>query len=135
MIGATSIDFRDPIEAASEVRRCTKEYGFRAVYANPVPVSPYPLYHDSYEPLWNAMEECDVALAFHGAAGNSADQLISASPPDLQAGRGAIAFGIHYMLQCAALILNQYQGGMCIAGVLTTTERTPRHFILPLGPN
>ena len=32
-------------------------------------------------------------------------------------------------------ILNQYQGGMCIAGVLTTTERTPRHFILPLGPN
>ena len=31
--------------------------------------------------------------------------------------------------------LNQYQGGMCIAGVLTTTERTPRHFILPLGPN
>ena len=33
------------------------------------------------------------------------------------------------------LFLNQYQGGMCIAGVLTTTERTPRHFILPLGPN
>ena len=32
-------------------------------------------------------------------------------------------------------ILNQYQGGMCISGVLTMTERTPRHLISPLGPN
>ena len=30
--------------------------------------------------------------------------------------------------------LNQYQGGMCISGVLKTTERTPRHLISPLGP-
>ncbi len=32
-------------------------------------------------------------------------------------------------------VLNQYQGGMCISGRLTTTERTPRHLISPLGPN
>ena len=32
-------------------------------------------------------------------------------------------------------ILNQYQGGMRISGVMTTTERTPRHLISPLGPN
>ena len=32
-------------------------------------------------------------------------------------------------------ILNQYQGGMCISGRLTRTERTPRHLISPLGPN
>ena len=31
--------------------------------------------------------------------------------------------------------LNQYQGGMCISGVLTRTERTPRLLISPLGPN
>ena len=30
--------------------------------------------------------------------------------------------------------LNQYQGGMCIPGVLTTTKRTPRQLISPLGP-
>ncbi len=30
--------------------------------------------------------------------------------------------------------LNQSQGGMCISGVLKTTERTPRHLIPPLGP-
>ena len=32
-------------------------------------------------------------------------------------------------------LLNQYQGGMCISGVLPTTERTPRQLISPLGPN
>ena len=31
--------------------------------------------------------------------------------------------------------LNQYQGGMCISGSLTMTERTPRHLISPLGPS
>ena len=33
------------------------------------------------------------------------------------------------------MILNQYQGGMCISGVLTTTERTPQCLISPLSPN
>ena len=33
------------------------------------------------------------------------------------------------------VVLNQYQGGMCISGRLTMTERTPRHLISPLGPN
>ena len=31
--------------------------------------------------------------------------------------------------------LNQYQGGMCISGRLTMTERIPRDLISPLGPN
>ena len=31
-------------------------------------------------------------------------------------------------------VLNQYQGGMCISGVLKTTERIPRHLTSPLGP-
>ena len=30
--------------------------------------------------------------------------------------------------------LNQYQGGMCILGALTRTERTLRYLISPLGP-
>ena len=32
-------------------------------------------------------------------------------------------------------ILNQYQGGMRISGVFTTTERTPRNLISPLDPS
>ena len=31
------------------------------------------------------------------------------------------------------LMLNQYQGGMCISGVLKTTERDPRNLPLPSG--
>ena len=31
-------------------------------------------------------------------------------------------------------LLNRSQGGMCISGVLKTTERTPRHLMSPLGP-
>ena len=46
---------------------------------------------------------------------------------------------LHDVLQDAAqgtvlLVLNQYQGGMYISGVLTTTERTPRQLIALLGP-
>ena len=33
------------------------------------------------------------------------------------------------------VILNEYQSGMCISGVLPTTERTPQLLISPLGPN
>ena len=32
-------------------------------------------------------------------------------------------------------LLNQYQGGMCISGVLKTTERTPQRLISPLSSN
>ena len=31
--------------------------------------------------------------------------------------------------------LNQYQGGMCISGVMKMTERTPRNLASPSGPN
>ena len=50
---------------------------------------------------------------------------------------GKSSVNLRHQVACAMMLpfLNQYQGGMCIAGVLTTTERTPRHFILPLGPN
>ena len=34
----------------------------------------------------------------------------------------------------ASAVLNQYQRGMCIAGVSKTAERALRHLISPLGP-
>ena len=39
------------------------------------------------------------------------------------------------LVRISQQILNQYQGGMCISGRLTMTERTPRDLISPLGPN
>ena len=46
--------------------------------------------------------------------------------------------GINYIdmdLLIEPHLLNQYQGGICISGVLKTTERTLQHLILLLGPN
>jgi len=102
LIGATSIDFRDPVEAANEIGRCTKEFGFRGVYNNPAQVSE-PLYRECYEPMWDAMEEMDVPMAFHGGNGNHADWLTQKFHPDFPIG-GAVPFGLHYMLQCGAMI-------------------------------
>ena len=42
----------------------------------------------------------------------------------------AITIGI----ASATVVLNQYQGGMCISGSLTMTETTPQLLISPLGP-
>ena len=106
VLGSTNIDLRDPAEAAREVRFCTKEYGNRSVYANPTPVGNQPLFHESFEPLWNAMEECDVPLGFHGCIGSAAEQLTKIFLNGLgsMTDRGEVAFGIHYMLQLAALV-------------------------------
>ena len=44
--------------------------------------------------------------------------------------------GLHIGYKCKCQQnLNQYQGGMCISGVLTMTERAPQHLIPPLGLN
>ena len=47
--------------------------------------------------------------------------------------KGLLEHPLHIYVLADAL--NQYQGGMCISVRLTTTERTPRHLISPLGPN
>jgi len=106
VIGSTNIDLRDPAEAAREVRFCTKEFGNRSVYANPTPVGNQPLFHESFEPLWDAMEELDVPLAFHGCIGSAAETITKMFLTGLgsQTDRGEVAFGIHYMMQLAALI-------------------------------
>jgi len=38
VFGAASVDLRDAEEAAREARRCVKEFNFKAVHINPVPV-------------------------------------------------------------------------------------------------
>ena len=51
VVGAAAVDLRDADEAAREARRCVKEFDFKAVYINPVPVGEHRLYDDFYEPL------------------------------------------------------------------------------------
>ena len=105
VFGAASVDLRDAEEAAREVRRCVKEFGFKAVHINPVPVGSHRLYDSFYEPLWNALEELDVPLAIHTGTGTAADDMLYHYLPGLRTAQTTVAFTIGNMLACAALIM------------------------------
>jgi uncharacterized protein len=105
VFGAAAVDLRDAEEAAREARRCVKEFDFKAVYINPVPVGEHRLYDDFYEPLWNTLEELDVPLAIHTGTGNAADQMLYHYLPRLRTAQTTVAFTIGNMLACTALIM------------------------------
>jgi predicted TIM-barrel fold metal-dependent hydrolase len=105
VLGAAAVDLRDADEAAREARRCVKEFGFKAVYINPVPVGEHRLYDDFYEPLWTALEELDVPLALHTGTGNAADHMLYHYLPRLRTAQTTVAFTIGNMLACTALIM------------------------------
>lgn len=114
VFGAASVDLRDAAEAAREARRCVKEFGFKAVHINPVPVGKHRLYDSFYEPLWTALGDLDVPLAVHTGAGVAADQMLYYYLPGLRTAQVTVAFTIGNMLASTALIMG---------GVL---ERHPR---------
>jgi len=105
VFGAASVDLRDAEEAAREARRCVKEFGFKAVQINPVPVGEHRLYDLFYDPLWNALEELDVPLAIHTGAGTAADEMLYDYLPHLRIAQSTVAFTVGNMLASAALIL------------------------------
>jgi hypothetical protein len=86
-------------------RRCVKEFGFKAVQINPVPVCEHRLYDLFYEPLWNTLEELDVPLAIHTGAGAEADEMLYYYLPHLRIAQSTVAFTVGNMLASAALIL------------------------------
>jgi predicted TIM-barrel fold metal-dependent hydrolase len=120
VFGAASVDLRDAEAAAREARRCVKEFGFKAVHVNPVPVGKHRLYDSFYEPLWNALEDLDVPLAVHTGAGVAADQMVYYYLPGLRTAQVTVAFTIGNMLASTALIMG---------GVL---ERHPRMRVVHL---
>jgi predicted TIM-barrel fold metal-dependent hydrolase len=105
VLGTAAVDLRDAEEAAREARRCVKEFDFKAVYINPVPVGEHRLYDDFYEPLWNTLEDLDVPLAIHTGTGNAADQMLYHYLPRLRTAQTTVAFTIGNMLACTALIM------------------------------
>jgi predicted TIM-barrel fold metal-dependent hydrolase len=105
VIGVAAVDLRDAEEAAREARRCVKEFDFKAVYINPVPVGEHRLYDDFYEPLWNTLEDLDVPLAVHAGTGNAADQMLYHYLPRLRTAQTTVAFTMGNMLACTALIM------------------------------
>ncbi|HEV8717082.1 MAG TPA: amidohydrolase family protein [Candidatus Binatia bacterium] len=105
VFGAASVDLRDAEEAAREARRCVKEFNFKAVHINPVPVCEHRLYDDFYEPLWKALEDLDVPLAIHTGTGTAADEMLYYYLPRLRTAQTTVAFTIGNILACTALIM------------------------------
>jgi uncharacterized protein len=105
VFGAASVDLRDAEEAAREARRCVRDFGFKAVHINPVPVGTHRLYDAFYEPLWNALEELDVPLAIHTGTGTAADEMLYHYLPGLRMAQTTVAFTIGNMLASTALII------------------------------
>lgn len=105
VVGAASIDLRDPDEAIREVRRCVKDFGFKAVHINPTPVGEYRMYDAVYDRLWSTLEDLDVPLAIHVGAGNAADEMLYYYLPRLRSIQGTMAFTMGNMIASAALIM------------------------------
>jgi len=105
VFGAASVDLRDAEEAAREARRCVKEFDFKAVHINPVPVCQHRLYDDFYEPLWRTLEDLDVPLAIHTGTGTAADEMLYYYLPRLRTAQTTVAFTIGNILACTALIM------------------------------
>jgi predicted TIM-barrel fold metal-dependent hydrolase len=105
VFGAASVDLRDAEEAAREARRCVKDFDFKAVHINPVPVCEHRLYDDFYEPLWNALEDLNVPLAIHTGTGTAADEMLYYYLPRLRTAQTTVAFTMGNMLACTALIM------------------------------
>jgi predicted TIM-barrel fold metal-dependent hydrolase len=105
VFGAASVDLRDAEEAAREARRCVKDFDFKAVHINPVPVCEHRLYDDFYEPLWHALEDLNVPLAVHTGTGTAADEMLYYYLPRLRTAQTTVAFTMGNMLACTALIM------------------------------
>lgn len=63
--GAGMVSVFNLDDAISEVQRCVKQLGFRAVFLRANIVNGHNWHDPYYNPLWSALEELDVPLGFH----------------------------------------------------------------------
>jgi predicted TIM-barrel fold metal-dependent hydrolase len=68
LFGAAALPVQDPAAAAAEARRAARELRLRAAFVRPNPVPDGRLLHDpAFDPVWRALEEAGMPLAFHPA--------------------------------------------------------------------
>ena len=70
-------------DAVSEAQRCARELGFRAVFLRSNPLVDHQWHEDYYEPLWDALEDLNLALGFHESTGTGKNQLGQRLEPNL----------------------------------------------------
>jgi predicted TIM-barrel fold metal-dependent hydrolase len=67
LFGAAALPLQDPPAAAAEARRAVERLGLRAAFARPNPHNDRALHDPCYAPVWEALEEVGVPIAFHPA--------------------------------------------------------------------
>ncbi len=105
LLGAGSLDLRDPEEAAREAVRCVEQYGFKALHINPAPVGGKHLYDSCYDRLWATIADLDVPVGVHVSAYNAADPMLQDYLPGLASAQAVMAFSIGNMIASAAFIV------------------------------
>jgi len=103
--GAASIDLRDPVAAAAEVRRCVMEYDFKAVHMNPAPIPGMSLYDEQCDVLWETCAELGVPIGLHPSANHPFDSGLLDYLPGLRNCRTTVSFVMGSMLACTAFIM------------------------------
>jgi len=67
LIGVAALPMQDPQAAAREARRAVTELGLRGGYCRPNPHGERPFHDPAFAPVYEALEELEVPLAFHPA--------------------------------------------------------------------
>jgi predicted TIM-barrel fold metal-dependent hydrolase len=103
LFGAAMIPMQDPAAAADELRRAHAELGFVAAFVRPNPCCGRSLSDRAYEPVWEAAEECDLAIAVHEGSSVIVPTLGSDRPFNPLV-LHAVSHTFEEMLACAQLI-------------------------------
>ena len=112
---------QDPKRAADEVRHASRRFGLKAGFARPNAYNDRPLHHPVYTPVWEALSETGLPIAFHPAG-------LADMPGASRALGGLMAPGTHHAL---ILLIDQQMtlSNLTYGGVL---ERFPELKVIVL---
>ncbi len=120
LVGVGALPLQDPKRAAEEARRIA-QLGLKAGFARPNAYNDRPLHHRAYTPVWEALSETGLPIAFHPAG-------LSDMPGASRALGGLMAPGTHHAL---ILLIDQQMtlSNLVYGGVL---ERFPELKVIVL---
>ena len=120
LAGVGALPLQDPKRAGDEARRIA-QLGLKAGFARPNAYNDRPLHHPAYTPVWEALSETGLPIAFHPAG-------LSDMPGASRALGGLMAPGTHHAL---ILLIDQQMtlSNLTYGGVL---ERFPQLKVIVL---
>jgi uncharacterized protein len=108
LVGAGMISPYKMNDAVTEAQRCARDLGFRAVFLRANPLVKHQWHDPYYEPLWDALEDLNLALGFHESTGTGKQHIGERLEPNLML-RRVYAQPMEQMLAL---------GSFCAGGVL-----------------